>query len=111
MKIHGYTEEELRFTAVLYATRQDVIEHIQNNGKLPKEIALGGFPTAARVLFREGRTGCILTPTQQLVFNAILREKRLPGGGVILVPGAPPIFAIEANQKIEVCSPRKLSKR
>ena len=109
MVTHKYTEQELKFTAVIYATREEVVEHIRSTGKLPHKIALGGFPTAMNFIVRKWGTADELTEKEKLVFDAIIAEKRLPAGGVILFPGSLPIYSVEANQSIEACpGPRNL---
>jgi len=80
-----YSEKELKLTAAVYATRGDVVETIRKTGKLPETIELGGFPIAANVIIRQRGTDITLTEDEQLVYDAILRECRLPGGGVRLV--------------------------
>ena len=105
MKTHKYTEQELRFTAILYATRDDIIEYTRSNGKLPAKIPLGGFPTAMNILIKRRGIDAILSENEQLIFDALINEKRLPAGGVILIPGAFPIYSVEAGQKIEICPP------
>ena len=52
MKIHKYTERELKLTAILYATRSDIVAHVTSTGRLPVKIPLGGFPTAMNFLLR-----------------------------------------------------------
>lgn len=101
MEKQVYSEQELKFTAVLYATRKDVVEHLQSTGKLPKTFYPGGLHIAANVIERTRGRDPILDEVEQLIYEAILREKRLPGGGVLLYPGAVPIYSIEQNQQIE----------
>ena len=109
MKIHKYTERELKLTAILYATRQDVVDYLVKHGKLPSNIPLGGFPTAMNVIFRRRGLSSALSEKEWLVFEAINKEKRLPGGGVILVEDSIPIYSVEANQSIEICrGPREI---
>jgi hypothetical protein len=105
MNTHKFTEQELKLTAVIYATRNDVVEHIQTHGKLPAIIPLGGFPTALNFLSRKRGASSILSEVEQLVYDAILREKRLPAGGAILIPGGFAIYSLEADQEVEVCPP------
>jgi hypothetical protein len=76
---------ELKLTAALYAKRAGVVEHIRNTGKLPDHINTGGFEIGMKILIRKRGTDIILTDDEQLVLDAILREKRLPGGNVVLV--------------------------
>jgi hypothetical protein len=53
MNPHKYSEKELKLTAVIYATRKDVVDYVQFHGKLPATIPLGGFPTALNFLSRK----------------------------------------------------------
>ena len=76
---------ELKLTAALYAKRAGVVEHIRNTGKLPEHINTGGFEIGMKILIRKRGTDITLTDDEQLVLEAILREKRLPGGNVVLV--------------------------
>jgi hypothetical protein len=76
---------ELKLTAALYAKRAGVLEHIRNTGKLPDHINTGGFEIGMKILIRKRGTDITLTDDEQLVLDAILREKRLPGGNVVLV--------------------------
>jgi len=40
----------------------------------------------ANVIIRRRGRDITLSPDEQLVYDAILKDRRLPGGGVILVP-------------------------
>jgi len=104
MKIHKYTERELKLTAILYATRGEVVAHVASTGKLPAEIPLGGFPTAMNFLLRRRGLNSPLSKSEMLVFEAIERDKLLPGGGIILVEERFPIYSVEAGQHIEICA-------
>ena len=105
MKTHPYTEQEIKCTAAIYATRTEIVEHIQSTGKLPEKVAVGGFPTAMNYLLRTKGVNILLSEKEELVFNAIVNEKRLPAGGVVLLPNAIPIYSIETDQKIEILPP------
>jgi hypothetical protein len=76
---------ELKLTAALYAKRKGVVELIRSTGKLPEKINTGGFHIGMNILIRKRGTDITLTDDEQLVLDAILREKRLPGGKVVLV--------------------------
>jgi len=76
---------ELKLTAALYAKRKGVLEHVRNTGKLPEQINTGGFNIGMNILIRKRGTDITLTDDEQLVLDAILREKRLPGGRVVLI--------------------------
>ncbi len=109
MKLHKYTEQELRFTAVVYASRPQIVDHVRSKGKLPAKIELNGFPIAPKFIARRRGLDPVLSEDEQLVFDAILREKRLPAGGVILFPDSVPIYSLEADQQIEICpAPRSI---
>ena len=73
------SEKELKLTAALYATRPGVLEHLQGSGRLPETIPTGGAPIGTRLLVEERGTNITLTPNEQLVYDAILRQGRLPG--------------------------------
>jgi hypothetical protein len=103
MKTHKYTELEVKLTAILYATRAEVVRHLINTGKLPVKIPLGGFPTAMNVLLRTRGLDTTLTTDELLIQKAIQTERVLPGGGVILVEDRFPIFSVEPGQRIEIC--------
>ena len=49
---------------------------------------MDGMPTAMSVTIRRRGVDVVLSESEQLVFDAILREKRLPYGGAILVDEA-----------------------
>lgn len=82
---HSYSTRELKLTAAIYAKSAGVLESIRTTGKLPMTIHNGGFPTAMRLLIKQRGTDIVLTTDEQIVYNAILSERRLPGGGVILL--------------------------
>lgn len=99
---HRFTDQELRFTAVIYATRPGLVEHLRTTGRLPDERELGGFPVAMRVLVDRRGRDVTLSEAEQLVYEAILREKRLPSGGVVFSWGPAPVFVLdEENMKID----------
>lgn len=110
MKIHKYTERELKLTAILYATREDIVKRVTSQGKLPSKIPLGGFPTAMNILLRRRGLNSSLSDSERTVYEAITREKLLPGGGVILVEESIPVYSVEADQQIEICAgPRDMN--
>ncbi len=88
MSQHKHTEQELKLTAILYANKPKVVEHLKKKGTLPKRIDPGGFPTGMNVILRTRGRDPVLKEDEQLVYEAILREGRLPGGSVILLPEA-----------------------
>jgi len=99
MKTHKYTEQELKMTAVIYATREEIVDHIHSSGKLPSRTPLGGFSTAMKFLLRSRRIEGSLSEKEQLVYDAILREKRLPAGGVILFQDSQLMYSESQTKK------------
>jgi len=87
MEENRYSIKEIKVTAMVYASRQTLVDHIRATGKLPDVIPMGGFHIAMKVLIRERGTDPDLTEDEKMVYDAILRERRLPGGGVILLEG------------------------
>ena len=85
MEDKSFSVREIKLTAMVYGSRKELVEEIRDTGKLPKKILPGGFHIAAKVLIRQRGTDPILTEDEQLVYDAIIREKRLPGGGVRLI--------------------------
>ena len=79
------SEKELKLTAAVYATNARVVDTVRKTGKLPETIPNGGLHIAANVIIRKRGEDITLTKDEQLVFDAILREGRLPGGSVMLV--------------------------
>lgn len=85
MKEFRYTDQELKLTAIIYATDQRVKESMAASGRLPKSIPNAGFWVAMKVIIARRGTDPVLTEFEQQVYEAIKRERRLPGGAVILV--------------------------
>jgi len=102
MSAHKYTERELKFTAVIYASRSEIVEYIRKNGKLPARVPLGGFPTAMNLFAVKWGTQVELSEEARLVYDAILKDRHLPAGGVILFPDSLPIYSVDPDQAIEV---------
>lgn len=80
---------ELKLTAALYASRRWIVEHVRATGRLPSELNLGGAHIGARLLVEVRGTDISLTPDEELVYEAIVRDGRLPGGAVCLVEPEP----------------------
>lgn len=81
-------DRELRLTAALYAGRPGVVKHLKETGRLPATIDMGGVTIQSRLLIEGRGIDIELTPDETLVYEAILREGRLPGGHISLQPGA-----------------------
>jgi len=81
------SNKEIKLTAAVYATQKDWLQHVKDTGRLPEDPKprpwLGGV---ANVIIRRRGRDITLSPDEQRVYDAILKERRLPGGGVILVP-------------------------
>lgn len=79
-------ERELKLTAALYASRPDIVDHVRRFGRLPKTMRIGGADIGMRLLIRKRGTDIQLTEDEQLVYDALLRSGRTPGGRVVLLP-------------------------
>ena len=82
--LNSLTEQELKLTAVVYA-RLGAVPPLRQTGRLPDRIGGLWNVIPMRVVLRERGSDPTLTPDEQLVYDAILREGRLPGGAVRLV--------------------------
>jgi hypothetical protein len=71
---------------VVYAARPGVVAITRQTGQLPPTIATGGANIADNLIIRRRGRDFTLNEDEQLVYDAILREGRLPGGGVTLIP-------------------------
>jgi len=78
---------EIKLTAAAYATQKDWLQHVKETGRLPENPKPRPWLLfmTNHIIQMRGRD-ITLSPDEQLVYDAILKEKRLPGGGVILVP-------------------------
>ena len=85
MSDHEYSNKELKLTAAIYASRNGVLEHLRTTGRLPEKINTGGACIGMRLLIEKRGTNITLTPDEKMIFDAIVCERRLPGGGVILI--------------------------
>jgi hypothetical protein len=85
MNKHVYSLPELKLTAILYAHNPQVVAYLKRTGKLPEEIQDAGFATGLRITIETRGRDPELREDERLVYEAILRERRLPGGGVRLV--------------------------
>ena len=68
--------------------REGCADHLREHGRLPDKI--GGLWSCIplRLIIKERGTDITLTEDEQLVYDAILRERRLPGGSVLLPDGS-----------------------
>ena len=85
MSNHEYSNKELKLTAAVYAQLKGVLEHVRTTGRLPEEIYNGGTHICSRLIIEKRGINITLTPDEKMILDAIVREKRLPGGGVILI--------------------------
>jgi hypothetical protein len=90
MTKHEYTHPELKLTAILYAHNPQVVAYLKKNGKLPDVIHDAGFATGLRITIETRGVNPELSEDEYLVYEAILRENRLPGGGARLVNSQDP---------------------
>ena len=84
-----YSNKELKLTAAVYATSQDLVAYVRENGTLPKKIPINGFPIAMKKIIEWRGIDLELTEKEKLVYDSILASGRLPGGSVILVEDHP----------------------
>jgi len=77
--------KSLKLTAAVYATRSDLVEYVRKHGKLPDDINPGGFPIAYHKIIEWRGTDIELTEKEQIIFDAIIKEDRTPGGMVKLI--------------------------
>lgn len=73
------SDRELRLTAVVYA-RLGVVPYLRTHGRLPDRIGGPWNLIPMRLVIEERGTDPELTDDERLVYQAILREGRLPGG-------------------------------
>ena len=79
-----HSERELKLTAVVY-TMHGAAKHVRETGKLPETIGGPWSVIPMRLAIERRGTDPTLTEDEQLVYDAILKEGRLPGGAVRLV--------------------------
>ena len=100
------TERELRLTAALYVKHQ-AHKHLQVTGRLPDKVGGMWSCIPLRHLLEQRGTDLTLTPDEQLVYDALVRERRLPGrrraaGGRARCPGcqsqADPVPSSQAGE-------------
>jgi hypothetical protein len=99
MEENSYTLAGLKVTAMVYATVSSVVQHVRETGHLPKKINAGGLHIAMRVLMEERGRDPILNEKEQMVLEAIIRDRRLPGGGVVFVDPQPDNDEQEGQKK------------
>jgi len=76
-------EKELKLTAAVYA-KHGTAAHLRRTGKLPDRIGGMWSVIPMRLVIEERGTDLTLRPDEQLIYDAIVREGRLPGGSVRL---------------------------
>jgi len=91
------SERELKVTAVLYA-RLGAVAHLRETGRLADRIGGTWNSIPMNLVLRERGTDPTLTGEEQLVYDAIVREHRLPGGAVRLVSESSPHEEPDAQQ-------------
>jgi len=95
------SERELKVTAVLYA-RLGAVAYLRESGRLADRI--GGMQNyiPMNLVLRERGTDPTLSEEERLVYDAIVREHRLPGGAVRLISESSPPEEPGAQQVGEV---------
>jgi len=83
------SERELKVTAVLYV-RLGAVAYLRETGRLADRIGGTWNSIPMNLVLRERGTDPTLTEEEQLVYDAIVREHRLPGGAVRLISGSSP---------------------
>jgi hypothetical protein len=81
------SERELKVTAVLYV-RLGAVPYLRETGRLADRIGGTWNSIPMNLVLRERGTDPTLTEDEQLVYDAIIREHRLPGGAVRLISGS-----------------------
>jgi hypothetical protein len=76
--------QELKLTAIVYC-KHGAAKHLRETGRLPDRIGGAWSVIPMRLTIEERGTDPVLTAEEQDVYDAILREQRLPGGSVHLV--------------------------
>lgn len=85
MDTSSITEKELKLTAAIYAKSPETVAYVKEHGKLPKMEPKPWGAIILRVIIEERGTDITLTPDEQLIYDAIIRENRFPGGSARLV--------------------------
>ena len=80
MSDHEYSYKEIKLTAAVYAQINGVLEHLKTTGRLPEEINNGGAHIGSHLIIRKRGTDITLTPDEKMICDAIMLERRLPGG-------------------------------
>lgn len=86
--LFGLTEQELRLTAAVYA-KLSVHKYLREHGRLPDTIGGAHSLIVMKVVLNERGRDLTLTADEQAIYDAIVREQRLPGGAVRLIPEEP----------------------
>lgn len=80
-----YSNKEIKLTAAVYAKVTSILKHVKETGKLPQEINMPWLYIPMNLIIRERGTDITLDEDEKLIYDAIMRERRLPAGGVRLV--------------------------
>jgi len=80
------SNRELKLTAALYMHIPGLLAHVKATGRLPEEIKPCPwlYMPLNHIIMRRG-TDITLDSDEQLIYDAIVKEKRLPGGSACLV--------------------------
>jgi hypothetical protein len=77
-------ERELKLTAAVYA-RHGAARHLRETGRLPDVVGGPWSVIPMRLVIQERGLDPELTNDEQLIYDAIIRDGRRPGGAVRLV--------------------------
>lgn len=88
-----FTDAELKLTAAVY-TRHGAATYLKEHGRLPDNIGGSWNVIPMRLGAQERGRDLTLTEDEQLVYDAILREARLPGGVMRLAERQPTDIAV-----------------
>lgn len=89
--VAGLDDRDLRLTAAVYAG-QGVADHIRQHGHLPRVIEDDGWWMVPALIGTRG-LDLRLSADEQLVYDALRREGRLPGAAVRVEPARSPALA------------------
>jgi hypothetical protein len=82
MRSVEFVRSELNFTAVVYSENPEILRHVQSSSQLPRYWNYQQKLASALEIFKERGANPCLNPDEQMVLDAILKERRLPAGAI-----------------------------
>ena len=82
MKSNELSDRELKLTAALYLKvgGKKMLEHVKETGHIPEDfVPRPHFHIPMNIIIKERGTDITLSPNEQLVYNALLKEKEIRG--------------------------------